>query len=477
MKKWLYLSIVLVPLLILGALIPVFAQDQPPVSCTDTPEYCQVKVAQVPIPWQFWGVEVIVQNDGTAVTNIIDRIRISPTWLNPTAGQPVGEGDVFVSRRFAVVPATVGVIPLNELVWDFENDTPIPAHPDLDWQRPLEEERLLEQGLPPFIKVTANEDLVLPINVSADNSAVLVVYEVMADATGAPSPVVGHFMNEAVLAPTVNPGPLDPVVQIVEGLVNFDVHNNTQFEVTNFELDFLGIDFTCHNVTSALGSVVGTDPLELWGANENNPLVVRPIEGGTEVKWVQPDRPLKHCEWLHGGLSFTLQDLIDGEVVVDGTAVNVTVQGYWTVIVPCPGPCEGRMTGGGSVLSKEYGRVTHGFELHCDASQLPNNLEVNWGKGKKGANRFHLTELTLTSCLDAPLINEAPPVAGFDTYRGFGKGRLNGVDGATIRFGFSDEGEPGKNDKAAMVIWDADGTEVLKVKDSLKNGNHQAHAH
>ena len=122
-------------------------------------------------------------------------------------------------------------------------------------------------------------------------------------------------------------------------------------------------------------------------------------------------------------------------------------------------------------------RVTHGFELHCDASQVPNNLEVNWGKGKNGANRFHLTDLIWGWCRDNPNFDEAPPVAGFDTYRGFGKGRLNGVPGATIQFGFTDEGEPGKNDKAAMVIWDADGNEVLKVKGSLKNGTHQAHAH
>ena len=133
------------------------------------------------------------------------------------------------------------------------------------------------------------------------------------------------------------------------------------------------------------------------------------------------------------------------------------------------------MTGGGSVFSGDYGRVTHGFELHCNASQGPNNLEVNWSKGKKGANKFHLTELIWSWCRDNPSIDERPPVAGLDTYIGFGKGRFNGVDGATIKFVFTDEGEPGKNDKAGIVIWDADGNQVLMVKGSLKNGNHQAH--
>jgi hypothetical protein len=472
MKKWLYLSLVVIPLLVLGALFPVFASDQPPVHCTDTPEYCQTKVAQVPIPWQFWAVGT----DTTGATTVIDRIRISPTWrLNAPVGQPVGEKDVFVSRWVAVVPGAGNSIPLNLLTWDFRTNTPLDPKVneeyDLVWERidPLEEPA----------PVYESEDLTLDINVSADDGAVLVAYAVTADADGT-GPAVGHIINEAILAPTVNPAPGGPVVEILQIMVNFDVHNDTEFNVTNFELDFLGLDFTCEDVLWALGFVVGT--AEPWGANEDNPLVVRPIEvtledgtvaKGTEVKWIQPDRPLEHCEWLHGGLMFDCADF-DCFNNPDDPILRATVQGYWTVTVPC----EGRMTGGGSVFAKGVGRVTHGFELHCDASQVPNNLEVNWGKGKKGANKFHLTELTWARCLDFPLINEAPPVAGFDAYLGFGKGRLNGEPGATILFGFSDEGEPGKNDRATMVIRDADGNVVLTVLVAkLKNGNHQAHAH
>ena len=465
MKKWLYLSLVVIPLLVLGALFPVFAQDQPPAYCTDTPEYCQTKVAQVPIPWQFWGVEVVVQ-DGTNVTNVIDRIRISPTWrVNPPVGQPSGEEDVFVRRQVAVSPTP---IPLNELVWGDEG--PIPTHEELEWEQPD-----LKRPAP----VYDEEDLELPINVSADDGAVLVAYEVMTDADGT-GPAVGHIINEALLVPVEEPGPLEPVVEIVQIMVNFDVHNDTEFNVANFELDFLGLDFTCEDVLWALGFVVGTG--EAWGANEDNPLVVRAIEvtleggtvaKGTEVKWIQPDRPLKPCEWLHGGLMFDCADF-DCFNNPDDPILRATVQGYWTLTVPC----EGWMTGGGSVFTKDVGRVTHGFELHCDASQVPNNLEVNWGEGKRGANKFHLTELTWARCLDFPLIDEVPPVAGFDTYVGFGKGRLNGEPGATILFGFTDEGEPGKNDRATMVIRDADGNVVLTVLPAkLQNGNHQAHAH
>jgi hypothetical protein len=132
---------------------------------------------------------------------------------------------------------------------------------------------------------------------------------------------------------------------------------------------------------------------------------------------------------------------------------------------------DGRLTGGGSVHDDQFGRVTHGFELHCASALHPNNLEVNWGKG----NKFHLEGLTRATCSDDPGIDESPPVAGFDTYVGYGTGRHNGVSGATIKFVFTDAGEPGKNDHAVISIHDAGGKLVLTVFGNLKNGNHQAH--
>ena len=138
----------------------------------------------------------------------------------------------------------------------------------------------------------------------------------------------------------------------------------------------------------------------------------------------------------------------------------------------CPlEPVQLRMTGGGSVFTANPGRVTHGFELHCDASNLPNRLEVNWG-----GNRFHLESLTSAICLDDPNLDEEQPVAGFDTYKGKGTGRYNGVSGATAVWEFRDDGEPGTSDHVRLQIKDVNNVVVLTVSGFLDRGNHQAHA-
>jgi hypothetical protein len=133
------------------------------------------------------------------------------------------------------------------------------------------------------------------------------------------------------------------------------------------------------------------------------------------------------------------------------------------------GGLPGRMTGGGSIISNGL-RVTHGFELNCDASKHPQNLQVNWD-----GNRFHLTNLVTASCSLNTSFEPQPPAAGFNTYSGSGTGRLNGVDGATIDFIFTDAGEPGTSDFAVYTIRDADGNVVLTASGNLDKGNQQAH--
>lgn len=164
-----------------------------------------------------------------------------------------------------------------------------------------------------------------------------------------------------------------------------------------------------------------------------------------------------------GEYCFTISALDDSGVSYGEQSVCITV--------PCIEPKKGRMTGGGSVFTTDGVRVTHAFELNCAASQGPNNLQVNWGKG----NRFHLESLTSAFCSDDPTIEESPPVSGFDTYEGSGSGRYNGVSGATATWKFTDAGEPGKNDFAEINIWDAGGNLVLSVAGNLNRGNHQAH--
>lgn len=144
---------------------------------------------------------------------------------------------------------------------------------------------------------------------------------------------------------------------------------------------------------------------------------------------------------------------------------------------------EGRMTGGGRIDTSNIRWpptpgiiVTHGFELHCDASQLPNGFQVNWnGIADVGSNRFHLETLEDVLCWDDPNISSNPPNAPFDTLSAHGYGRYNGQSGAFIFIKLTDAGEPGKNDEATIVVYDKFGILQLDVTGNLKYGNHQAH--
>lgn len=159
------------------------------------------------------------------------------------------------------------------------------------------------------------------------------------------------------------------------------------------------------------------------------------------------------------------------ETPADGSGTGEAIT---AIIESCggePTPDTGRMTGGGSVFMEDATRVTHGFELHCDATMAPNNLLINWDK----KNKFRLESLTTAVCSDDPAIDPKKPKASFDTYEGTGMGRYNGVSGATAHWIFTDAGEPGKMDMAKIMIKDAGGATVLTVSGNLKSGTQQAH--
>lgn len=133
----------------------------------------------------------------------------------------------------------------------------------------------------------------------------------------------------------------------------------------------------------------------------------------------------------------------------------------------------GRMTGGGSVFTTLNGntiRVTHGFELHCDTSIAPNNLEINWDSG----NHWHLDTLTSVACSSDGLSPAPPPGTALlaNVYNGCGDGTFNGTPGVHACWTFTDHGEPGVNDTAEYHIFG-----ILDVPETkLTFGNHQVHS-
>jgi hypothetical protein len=108
--------------------------------------------------------------------------------------------------------------------------------------------------------------------------------------------------------------------------------------------------------------------------------------------------------------------------------------------------------------------------LHGDLSIGSNNLQVNFD-----GNSFHLEQLTFVTTYDDPTLDSLPRYAPFDTLIGEGIGRFNNQSGYRVRFTFTDNSEPGKNDFARIQIEDPAGNIVLFVAGYLHNGNQQAH--
>jgi hypothetical protein len=179
-------------------------------------------------------------------------------------------------------------------------------------------------------------------------------------------------------------------------------------------------------------------------------------------------------------------DLTSGAVLASINTGAPQFQVKAVAVFHAPGAVKrrGRMTGGGSITtsSSDSGvppgtRITHGFELHCDANRQPNSLEINIHTPISGA--FHLDKLTSATCYYDPNINPAPPPADFNTYVGTGTGKYNNVPGASAEWTFTDAGQPGINSRIKRLkITDANGNLIVFVPEpghTLDNGAHQAH--
>jgi len=191
-------------------------------------------------------------------------------------------------------------------------------------------------------------------------------------------------------------------------------------------------------------------------------------------------------DWPTSPLTASCTVIGSATLTSSGSTVPITFGGVSTGILDCTIPLEERMTGGGSVIVDPPGnqvvvtgvtdpltKVTHGFEIHCGTPpQTPNNLEVNWP-----GHHFHLENLTLGTCVCNPaFLPPENPDAGFNEFIGAGTGKLDGVEGASITFIFTDQGEPGTNDTEQMTILDPHGVVALTFsKTNITFGNQQAH--
>jgi hypothetical protein len=158
----------------------------------------------------------------------------------------------------------------------------------------------------------------------------------------------------------------------------------------------------------------------------------------------------------------------------------------------CPPVMVGRMTGGGvivgtmiiksrtppAVIDVEV-RLNFGFELHCDVSKAPNNLQINWRPLSGGPTYiFHLQSMGSALCFETPADQGMPP-APFDTHIGSGTGRFKVGNSpwqtATIEWRFVDAGEPGAGtDELSIVI--VVGSTTYSISGKITGGNIQAHA-
>ncbi len=233
------------------------------------------KVKIIPAPVQFWNQFL------GGVTDII--IFDPPGIIEPCA----------IVRDYVVLDYD---IPLDELTWE--------ATMTLPWIP-------IDDPANPYI-LDVNETVEYDIYTTENDSAVLVRYTVAWESTQ--DVIEAHFVNEAILESK------SPQV-IVGQLMNFDVHNDYNETVDNFELELYGI---------LPGDIVGwywqglpPAPFKIgntWYGGWGTPPHISFLwsVNGTEIIWKDQNHPINPCEWVHFGLH------------VKPGIIGTGVKAYWT---------------------------------------------------------------------------------------------------------------------------------------------------
>jgi hypothetical protein len=210
-----------------------------------------------------------------------------------------------------------------------------------------------------------------------------------------------------------------------------NIYDNSLYDAENIATD--GSELMAEH--NWWGSTTGPDPTKISGAVDYDPWLTTVWEKAEECL-----PPVKVRRMTGGGF-------IVGDMIIDGTTEKV--------------------------------RLNFGFELHCDASKAPNNLQINWRRLSGGPTYiFHLESMDSASCFETPADQGMPP-APFDTHVGSGTGRFKVGNSpwqtATIEWRFVDAGEPGAGtDELSIVI--VVGSTTYTISGKITGGNIQAHA-
>jgi hypothetical protein len=229
------------------------------------PEVKKVKV--IPVPWQEWRMGI---NEMGAI-GVVDDIFFDPPEMP--------EDKVAIVRDYVVLDYE---IPLDDLTWE--------GTAYLDWVQ-------IDDPLDPYI-LPLNEHVEYFIETTETDRAVLVRYSVAWNST--PDVIEAHFINEAILE-SKSPQ------AIVGMLSNFDVHNDYDEPIDNFELELYGnivpedvlYVYDPPGPPTKVSCWLGDTWYGGWGA----PPQINSIPGGIEIEWIDPDHPVQPCEWIHFGVA------------------------------------------------------------------------------------------------------------------------------------------------------------------------------